>query len=117
MSDHFQILKKPLVTEKSTQLLADGNWVCFRVDSSANKIQVKQAVEKIFDVTVLQVNTMIVSGKNRRFGKNVGAGQGTKDLLLLKQLRQTGTNSPISTCGCQPGTTGISMSDLPGAAV
>ena len=82
MSDHFQILKKPLVTEKSTQLLADGNWVCFRVDSSANKIQVKQAVEKVFNVTVLQVNTMVVSGKNRRFGKNVGRTKPWKKAML-----------------------------------
>ncbi|MDP7559120.1 MAG: 50S ribosomal protein L23 [Planctomycetota bacterium] len=82
MSDHFQILKKPLVTEKSTQLLADGNWVCFRVDSSANKIQVKQAVEKIFNVTVLQVNTMVVSGKNRRFGQNVGRTKPWKKAML-----------------------------------
>ncbi len=82
MSDHFQILKKPLVTEKSTQLLADGNWVCFRVDSSANKIQVKQAVEKIFNVTVLQVNTMVVSGKSRRFGKNVGQTKPRKKAML-----------------------------------
>jgi large subunit ribosomal protein L23 len=82
MSDHFQILEKPLVTEKSTQLLADGNWVCFRVDSSANKIQVKQAVEKIFNVTVLQVNTMVVSGKNRRFGQNVGRTKPWKKAML-----------------------------------
>jgi len=82
MSDHFQILKKPLVTEKSTQLLADGNWVCFRVDSRANKIQVKQAVEKIFNVTVLQVNTMVVSGKNRRFGQNVGRTKPWKKAML-----------------------------------
>jgi large subunit ribosomal protein L23 len=82
MSDHFQILKKPLVTEKSTQLLADGNWVCFRVDSSANKIQVKQAVEKVFNVTVLQVNTMVVSGKSRRFGKNVGQTTPWKKAML-----------------------------------
>ena len=82
MSNHFQILKKPLVTEKSTQLLADGNWVCFRVDSSANKIQVKQAVEKIFNVTVLRVNTMVVSGKNRRFGQNVGRTKPWKKAML-----------------------------------
>ena len=82
MNDHFQILKKPLVTEKSTQLLADGNWVCFRVDSGANKIQVKQAVEKVFNVTVLQVNTMVVSGKNRRFGKSVGRTKPWKKAML-----------------------------------
>jgi large subunit ribosomal protein L23 len=82
MNDHFQILKKPLVTEKSTQLLADGNWVCFRVDSSANKVQVKHAVEKIFNVTVLRVNTMVVSGKNRRFGQKVGRTKPWKKAML-----------------------------------
>ena len=88
MSDHFQILKKPLVTEKSTQLLADGNWVCFRVDSSANKIQVKQAVEKIFNVTVLQVNTMVVSGKNRPVWPKCGSDETLEKSNVAPQGRR-----------------------------
>ena len=82
MSDHFQILKKPLVTEKSTQLLAEGNWVSFRVDLGANKIQIKAAVEKIFSVTVMRVNTMVVPGKNRRFGQIVGRTKSWKKAML-----------------------------------
>ena len=82
MSDHFRVLQKPLVTEKSTQLLAEGNWVSFRVDSGANKVQIKAAVEKIFSVTVMRVNTMVVPGKNRRFGKAVGRTKSWKKAML-----------------------------------
>jgi len=70
--DHYQVLKKPLITEKTTQMLAEGNWVAFQVHSQANKIQIKEAVEKVFSVTVTKVNTLVVPGKYRRFGKTVG---------------------------------------------
>ena len=82
MSDHYQILKKPLITEKSTQMLAEGNWVSFRVHPQANKIQIKDAVEKIFSVTVEKVNTLIVPGKNRRFGRTLGHTKSWKKAML-----------------------------------
>jgi len=80
--DTFRVLEKPLVTEKSTQLQEVGNWVAFKINPQANKIQVKQAVEKIFNVTVLQVNTAVVRGKRRRFGKNVGLSSNWKKAML-----------------------------------
>ena len=80
--NHYQILKKPLITEKSTQMLADGNWVAFQVHSQANKIQIKEAVEKVFSVTVTRVNTLIVPGKYRRFGKAVGHTKPWKKAML-----------------------------------
>ncbi len=70
--DLHQVIEKPLVTEKGTDMLAEGNWVLFRVNAAANKIQIRGAVQKIFNVKVLRVNTQIVHGKRRRFGKSVG---------------------------------------------
>ena len=80
--DHYQVLKKPLVTEKSTQMLAEGNWVAFQVHPQANKIQIKKAVEKVFSVTVTKVNTLVVPGKYRRFGKATGHTQSWKKAML-----------------------------------
>lgn len=80
--DAFHIIKKPLVTEKSTALQEDGNWLAFQVHPDANKIEIKAAVEKIFNVTVLQVNTLNVQGKTKRFGKNVGVSKGWKKAML-----------------------------------
>lgn len=78
----FRIIQKPLVTEKSTALQEDGNWLAFRVHPDANKIQIKAAIEKIFDVTVLQVNTLNVQGKSKRFGKTMGVSKGWKKAML-----------------------------------
>ncbi len=80
--DLYRVIEKPLITEKSTQLLQDSNRVSFRVNYNANKIQVKQAVEKIFSVTVLQVNTCVMRGKRRRFGKHVGQTKAWKKAIL-----------------------------------
>jgi large subunit ribosomal protein L23 len=80
--DIYRIIVKPLVTEKSTEILQDGNWVSFCVHLDANKIQIREAVEKIFDVTVLRVNTAIVRGKSRRFGKSMGVTKSWKKAVL-----------------------------------
>jgi large subunit ribosomal protein L23 len=67
-----QILKRPLLTEKSNTMKADENIVCFEVDKHANKIQIKAAVEKMFGVKVESVKTSVVHGKRRRYGRSVG---------------------------------------------
>ena len=82
MYDHYQILKKPIITEKSTQVLAEGNWVTFQVHPQANKIQIKDAVEKIFSVTVTRINTLVVPGKYRRFGRTIGHTKSWKKAML-----------------------------------
>ena len=79
---HYQVLKKPLITEKSTQMLAEGNWVAFQVHPQANKIQIRKAVEKVFSVTVTKVNTLVVPGKYRRFGKATGHTKSWKKAML-----------------------------------
>ncbi len=66
------VLVHPVVTEKSTDLMADYNKYTFRVDLRANKSQIKQAVEEIFKVKVRKVNTSRVTGKMRRMGRTEG---------------------------------------------
>ncbi len=66
----YQVLKRPLQTEK-TDLQRDNNQYIFEVDRRANKLQIKEAVEKIFDVKVTAVNTMIIKPKRRRLGRKV----------------------------------------------
>jgi large subunit ribosomal protein L23 len=67
-----QVLRKPLLTEKSNNMKADKNIVCFEVARNANKIQIKEAVEKMFGVKVVGVTTANVHGKNRRMGRSFG---------------------------------------------
>ncbi|MFB0521151.1 MAG: 50S ribosomal protein L23 [Desulfatiglandales bacterium] len=70
--DFYQIIKRPLVTEKGTKQKEQSNQLAFEVDRRANKIQVRNAVESIFKVKVLNVRVMNVKGKERRVGRNVG---------------------------------------------
>jgi large subunit ribosomal protein L23 len=70
--DAYKVLKRPLVTEKSTQEKKQSNQMVFEVDRRANKIMVRSAVESIFKVKVLSVQLMNVKGKQRRVGRNVG---------------------------------------------
>jgi large subunit ribosomal protein L23 len=67
-----QIIRRPLVTEKSTMLREDGNVIAFEVDPSANKIQVKSAVEELFKVKVEEVRLFNVRGKMKRMGRWAG---------------------------------------------
>ena len=67
-----QVLRKPLLTEKSNNMKADKNIVCFEVARHANKIQIKDAVEKMFGVKVVSVTTANIQGKNKRVGRSLG---------------------------------------------
>ncbi|HEX8409940.1 MAG TPA: 50S ribosomal protein L23 [Thermoanaerobaculia bacterium] len=67
-----QIIRRPLVTEKSTILREDGNVIAFEVDPHANKIEVKKAVEELFKVKVEEVRLFNVRGKMKRMGRWVG---------------------------------------------
>lgn len=63
----WQVLQRPVVTEKSTILGESGKYV-FRVHPRADKREIKRAVEAAFDVRVVNVNTMYVRGKTKRYG-------------------------------------------------
>lgn len=66
----FEVLRRPLITEKSTMLQMQNKYA-FEVDSDANKPQIKQAVEKAFNVTVTGVNVVTIPGKTRRLGRRL----------------------------------------------
>jgi large subunit ribosomal protein L23 len=68
MKTASSILKRPLVTEKGTQLREKDNKVVFSVAKDANKIEIKQAVEELFNVHVDDVKTMVMKGKIKRWG-------------------------------------------------
>lgn len=72
MKTHYDILRSPLITEKSNLQKADSNKVTFRVNVSAKKKEIKEAVEKIFGVTVLDIHTIKQLGKIKKMGRFIG---------------------------------------------
>ena len=78
----YGVIVRPLVTEKSSALKAEANKVVFEVQKSANKIDVKTAVEGLFDVKVTDVTTMIVRGKHKRVGTSFGRKSNWKKAIV-----------------------------------
>jgi large subunit ribosomal protein L23 len=72
MKEAHQIVRRPLVTEKSTQQKEKSNQYAFEVDPKANKIEIQSAVERLFKVKVFQVRTVRVLGKVKRLGRKYG---------------------------------------------
>ncbi len=72
MRELHQIIKRPLITEKSTRLKEAENQIAFVVDGKANKIEIRKAVESLFKVKVLKVHTSNFEGKKKRLGKHMG---------------------------------------------
>jgi large subunit ribosomal protein L23 len=81
MSNYRDVIKAPIMTEKSSTL-AQNNVVTFSVDVKANKTQIKQAVEKIFNVKVESVNTVNVRPKKKRVGRYVGKTNKVKKAIV-----------------------------------
>jgi len=71
MKNHYDVIKAPVITEKSTAANAQGK-VVFWVELTATKQDIKEAVEKVFNVKVLAINTERVAGKMKRMGKFQG---------------------------------------------
>ncbi|MGO4890119.1 50S ribosomal protein L23 [Anaerobacillus sp. MEB173] len=65
------VIKRPVITERSTDLMAEKKYT-FEVDTRANKTEIKDAIEEIFEVKVANVNTMNYKGKFKRFGRHTG---------------------------------------------
>ena len=83
-----QVLKRPLVTEKGVTKKDDERTLCFEVAPDANKVQVKQAVEKLFNVKVEEVRTANFEGKLRRRGKFSGYRSDWKKAYVKLQAGQ-----------------------------
>ena len=84
-----EVIRKPLVTEKSNIGREENNLVTFAVDPRANKHDVRRAIEKLFDVNVIQVRTMRMPRKSRRVGKFQGRKPEWKKALVRLAEGQT----------------------------
>ena len=89
--DSSQVIIKPIVSEKSYALATIGKYT-FRVHPDAHKTQIKQAIEELFDVRVIEVATMSVKGKPKRRGYSSGTRRSWKKAIV--QLRE-GDQIPI----------------------
>jgi len=85
----YQIIKKPHVTEKASDAMAVQNAYSFRVPVDAGKVEIRQAVERLFEVKVLGVNTLRVKGKYRRRGWKAGRTPEWKKAMVTLQEGQT----------------------------
>lgn len=82
MKDPRDIILEPIVSEKSYDLIEDHNTYTFRVDRRSNKTEIRQAIESIFSVKVVKVNTMNRLGKKKRTGWVFGKRADTKRALV-----------------------------------
>ncbi|GGE54396.1 50S ribosomal protein L23 [Pullulanibacillus camelliae] len=83
MKDPRDVIKRPIITERSTEQMADKKYT-FSVDRRSNKSEIKRAVEEIFGVKVSKVNTMNYKGKLKRYGRYSGyTAQRKKAIVTL----------------------------------
>ena len=82
MNNYRDIIKAPIITEKSADLAQNKNTITFSVATDANKVQIKQAVEKIFNVKVESVNTVNVKPKKKRVGRYTGKTNKVKKAIV-----------------------------------
>ena len=86
MKDPYSVLRKPLITEKSNLMKEELNQIAFEVDRRANKIEIKEAVKKLFNVHVVKVRTFTMLGKRKRMGRTEGrTSSWKKAIVTLKE--------------------------------
>lgn len=78
----YEIIKIPLVTEKGTIQKEANNQLTFEVDRKANRVEIRHAVEKIFNVRVVKVRTMQMKGKVKRVGRILGKRRDWKKAIV-----------------------------------
>lgn len=81
MQNLHDVIIKPIITEESMDAMAMGKYT-FMVDKRAKKTEIKKAIENIFDVEVKSINTMNVSGKEKRMGVHVGRTASWKKAIV-----------------------------------
>ncbi|BDG07499.1 50S ribosomal protein L23 [Anaeromyxobacter paludicola] len=84
-----EIVKRPLITEKAERAREAAQQYAFEVHQDATKIQVKNAVEKLFSVHVTAVRTSVARGKNKRVGKNIGRRPNWKKAIVTLKEGET----------------------------
>ena len=78
-----QIIRRPIaLTEKANRLRESDNQVIFEVARDANKVQIREAVQKLFNVSVVSVNTLVMRGKDRRMGRGYARTQNWKKAIV-----------------------------------
>jgi large subunit ribosomal protein L23 len=77
-----EIIKRPLLTEKGTTMGEEDNKVLFEVAMGANKVEIRKAVEQLYDVDVVSVWTQVVRGKVKRVGRNTGKRRNWKKAIV-----------------------------------
>ena len=82
MKANHHLIKGSIITEKTHQLKEAGNKVTFRVAVKANKIEIRKAIEELFKVKVLAVNTIHMKGKKKRLGKTEGVRPDWKKAIV-----------------------------------
>lgn len=82
MKDPQRVIRRPLITEKSTRQKEEGGQYVFEVHRDANKIEIQSAIERLFKVKVLQVRTSNVMGKIKRLGKRYGKRPDWKKAII-----------------------------------
>jgi large subunit ribosomal protein L23 len=82
MLEEYKIIKRPLITEKGTLLKDDNNQIVFEVDPRSNKSEIKKAVEKLFKVKVVSVQTQNRKGKPKRLGRSMGRRKSWKKAIV-----------------------------------
>jgi large subunit ribosomal protein L23 len=85
----FKIIREPHLTEKASTQYHVENQAVFKVDPSANKVQIKEGIEKAFKVSVLKVRTVTVKGKNKRLGRSVGKRSDWKKAIVTLKEEDT----------------------------
>lgn len=78
----FNVIRRPIISEKSIALREALNQVTFEVDMSANKIEIRKAVEQLLEASVSSVNTLIVRGKSKRIGRYTGKRPNWKKAIV-----------------------------------
>jgi len=89
VSKYHSIIRYPSITEKNTTQRETQNKYVFEVLRTATKPQIKVAVEKLFGVSVVSVNTMVVNGKKKRMGRSAGYKPDWKKAIIKIQEGQT----------------------------
>lgn len=82
IGNYRDIILAPVITEKASNIAANGDRIVFKVSKDANKTQIKQAIEKIYNVKVVKVNTLNVKPKKKRVGRYTGTTSAYKKAYI-----------------------------------
>ena len=83
------VIRRPIVLTEKANRLREQNQVVFEVSRDSNKIQIRDAVEKLFNVKVVNVNTLVMRGKDRRMGRGYAKMQNWKKAMVTLQEGQS----------------------------